>query len=31
IRVSGVNWQWVLRIGEEVVCIEATSPTEMGS
>ncbi|ODM45799.1 conjugal transfer protein TrbG, partial [Ruegeria sp. PBVC088] len=26
IRVSGVNRQWVLRLGEEVVCIEATPP-----
>ncbi|MEM7518984.1 MAG: TrbG/VirB9 family P-type conjugative transfer protein, partial [Planctomycetota bacterium] len=26
IRVSGVNRQWVLRIGDEVVCIEATPP-----
>lgn len=24
IRVSGVNGQWVLRLGEEAVCIEAT-------
>ncbi len=24
IRVSGVNGQWVLRLGEEVVCISAT-------
>ncbi|WP_235824203.1 TrbG/VirB9 family P-type conjugative transfer protein [Falsiruegeria mediterranea] len=26
IRVSGVNRQWVFRLGEEVVCIEATMP-----
>lgn len=26
IRVSGVNRQWVLRLGEEVVCIKATPP-----
>jgi type IV secretion system protein VirB9 len=26
IRVSGVSRQWVLRLGEEVVCIEATPP-----
>ena len=26
IWVSGVNRQWVLRLGEEVVCIEATPP-----
>lgn len=26
IRVSGVNRQWVLRLGEEVVCVEATPP-----
>ncbi len=26
IRVSGVNAQWVLRLGEEVVCISATPP-----
>lgn len=31
IRVSGVNDQWVLRIGEEVVCIQATPPTGVGS
>ena len=31
IRVSGVNRQWVLRIGEEVVCIEATPPAGVGS
>lgn len=28
IRVSGVSRQWVLRLGEEVVCIEATPPQE---
>ncbi len=26
IRVSGVNRQWVLRLGDEVVCIAATPP-----
>ncbi|MFC4670734.1 TrbG/VirB9 family P-type conjugative transfer protein [Seohaeicola nanhaiensis] len=26
IRVSGVGSQWVLRLGEEVVCIKATPP-----
>lgn len=26
VRVSGVNGQWVLRLGEEVVCISATPP-----
>ena len=26
IRVSGVSRQWVLRLGEEVVCIEAAPP-----
>jgi type IV secretion system protein VirB9 len=26
IRVSGVNTQWVLRIGDDVVCIQATPP-----
>ncbi len=31
IRVSGVNDQWVLRIGEEVVCIEATPPAGASS
>ena len=31
IRVSGVNSQWVLRIGEELVCIQATPPTGAGS
>ena len=31
LRVSGVNRQWVLRIGEEVVCIEATPPAGVGS
>jgi type IV secretion system protein VirB9 len=28
IRVSGVNRQWVLRLGEEMVCIEAIPPAE---
>ena len=27
IRVSGVNQQWVLRLGEQVVCISATPST----
>ena len=31
IRVSGVNRQWVLRLGEEVVCVEATPPVEATS
>ncbi|APE45898.1 MULTISPECIES: TrbG/VirB9 family P-type conjugative transfer protein [Roseobacteraceae] len=31
IRVSGVSRQWVLRLGEEVVCIEATTPSGAGS
>ena len=31
IRVSGVNAQWVLRIGDEVVCIEAIPPAEAPS
>ena len=31
IRVAGVNRQWVLRIGEDVVCIEATPPAGVGS
>ena len=26
IRVSGVNPEWVLRLGDEVVCVTATSP-----
>jgi type IV secretion system protein VirB9 len=26
IRVSGVDREWVLRIGDEVVCIQATPP-----
>lgn len=26
IRISGVNRQWVLRLGEEVVCVEAIPP-----
>ena len=30
IRVSGINSQWVLRIGEELVCIQATPPTGAG-
>jgi len=31
IRVTGVNRQWVLRLGEEVVCIKATPPAEAAS
>ena len=31
IRVSGVNQQWVLRIGEELVCIQATPPAGASS
>jgi len=31
IRVSGVNRQWVLRLGEDVVCIEATPPAGAAS
>ncbi len=31
IRVSGVNTQWVLRLGDEVVCIQATPPTGASS
>ena len=31
IRVSGVHDQWVLRIGEEVVCIQATPPAGVSS
>lgn len=31
IRVSGVHPQWVLRIGEEVVCIETTPPAGVSS
>jgi type IV secretion system protein VirB9 len=31
IRVSGVSRQWVLRIGEQVVCIEATPPAGAAS
>ncbi len=31
IRVSGVNAQWVLRLGEEVVCISATPPAGVTS
>jgi type IV secretion system protein VirB9 len=29
--VSGVNDQWVLRLGEEVVCIQATPPAGAAS
>lgn len=28
IRVSGVSRQWVLRLGEELICIEAIQPAE---
>ncbi len=31
IRASGVNRQWVLRIGDEVICIEATPPAGVAS
>lgn len=31
VRVSGVNGQWVLRLGDEVVCIEATPPAGVSS
>lgn len=31
IRVSGVGRQWVLRAGEEFVCIQATSPSGAAS
>lgn len=31
IRVSGVNRQWVLRLGDEVVCIQATPPVKATS
>jgi len=31
IRVSGVNRQWVLRLGDEVVCISVTPPAEVTS
>lgn len=31
IRVSGVRDQWVLRIGDEVVCIQATPPAGVSS
>lgn len=31
VRVSGVGRQWVLRLGEDVVCIEATPPAEAAS
>lgn len=31
IRVSGVNRQWVLRLGEETVCVEATPPAGASS
>ena len=31
IRVSGVNAQWVLRIGDELVCIQSTPPVGSSS
>ncbi|WP_299048873.1 TrbG/VirB9 family P-type conjugative transfer protein [uncultured Tateyamaria sp.] len=31
IRVSGVHGQWVLRLGEDVVCIQAALPTGVSS
>ncbi|MEO9683057.1 MAG: TrbG/VirB9 family P-type conjugative transfer protein [Tateyamaria sp.] len=31
IRVSGVNAKWVLRLGDEVVCIQATPPAGASS
>jgi len=31
IRVSGVSRQWVLRLGEDLVCIQATPPEGVGS
>ena len=31
IRVSGVNAQWVLSLGEDVVCIQSTPPTVVSS
>ena len=31
IRVSSVNTQWVLRLGDEVVCIQATPPAGASS
>lgn len=31
IRVSGVNAQWVLRLGDEIVCIEENTPTTGGT
>jgi type IV secretion system protein VirB9 len=31
IRVSGVNTQWVMRLGDEVVCIQATPSVEASS
>ena len=31
IRVSGVNTQWVLRLGDDVVCIHATPPAGASS
>ncbi|MCX8228101.1 MAG: conjugal transfer protein TrbG, partial [Sulfitobacter sp.] len=30
-RVSGVSGQWVLRLGDEVVCIQVTSNGGVGS
>ncbi|MEM8572689.1 MAG: TrbG/VirB9 family P-type conjugative transfer protein, partial [Pseudomonadota bacterium] len=31
IRISGVHDQWVLRIGDEVVCIQASPPAGVSS
>nr|WP_253279925.1 TrbG/VirB9 family P-type conjugative transfer protein [Phaeobacter sp. 11ANDIMAR09] len=31
IRASGVNAEWVLRLGEEVVCVQATPPAGASS
>ena len=31
IRVSGVHDQWVLRIGDDVMCIQARPPAEVSS
>ena len=31
IRVSGIHRQWVLRLGEEVICIQDMSGAENGA
>ena len=31
LRVSGVSRQWVLRLGDEIVCVESTIPARAGS